>query len=222
MTSGRLDAIGAEHRAAFISETAVQALEAQFDNLVAAPGHRLTERPALAAWLANHSVTDLASRLLARPARPVRALLFDKTPDVNWSLGWHQDRTIAVVKKHEVDGFNHWNVKGGVTHVEPPFAMIERMITVRVHLDKVTLDNGALKIVWGSHDRGRIAEGDIEELVDGGEVELCLAERGDLWVYRTAILHASDAVRTPARRRVLQVDYSADVLPSPLEWCGIA
>lgn len=32
--------------------------------------------------------------LLGPEARPVRALLFDKSDSANWSLGWHQDRTI--------------------------------------------------------------------------------------------------------------------------------
>jgi hypothetical protein len=35
------------------------------------------------------------------------------------------------------------------------------------------------------------------------------------------ILHASEAARRPARRRVLQVDYAARDLPGALEWLGV-
>jgi len=38
-------------------------------------------------------VGGLASKLLAKPAFAVRALLLDKSARGNWALGWHQDRT---------------------------------------------------------------------------------------------------------------------------------
>jgi hypothetical protein len=41
-------------------------------------------------------VGAIAASIIGAAARPVRAILFDKTPATNWSLGWHQDRTIAV------------------------------------------------------------------------------------------------------------------------------
>jgi signal transduction histidine kinase len=46
----------------------------------------------------------------------------------------------------------------------------------------------------------------------------CLADAGDVWVYRTPILHASDRAANGRRRRVLQVDYSGDDLPDGLSW----
>lgn len=49
----------------------------------------------------------------------------------------------------------------------------------------------------------------------------CLAEPGDVWLYATPILHASEAAKAPLRRRVLQVDYAVDDLPGGLEWLGI-
>ena len=65
----------------------------------------------------------------------MRAILFDKTPATNWSLGWHQDRTIAVAKRADVNGFGPWTVKSGLLHVAPPFDILVRMVTLRVHLD---------------------------------------------------------------------------------------
>jgi hypothetical protein len=38
----------------------------------------------------------LAQNFLGQSSRAVRAVMFDKSPDANWALGWHQDRTIAV------------------------------------------------------------------------------------------------------------------------------
>ena len=81
--------------------------------------------------------------------------------------------------------------------------------------------NAPLLIALGSHRLGRIAEGDVEAHVRSSTIHACLAQRGDIWLYATPILHASEASAAPTRRRVLQIDYSADTLPTPLEWLGV-
>ena len=48
-----------------------------------------------------------------------------------------------------------------------------------------------------------------------------LAFARDVWLYATPILHASEAAARPLRRRVLQIDFSADALPAPLRWLGV-
>lgn len=154
-------------------------------------------------------------------ARPVRAVLFDKSASANWSLGWHQDRTICVHERREVAGFGPWTVKSGMLHVAPPFALLERMVTIRVHLDDVGHDNAPLLIAPGSHRLGLVREDGIDDAVKACGTHVCLANVGDIWVYATPILHASAAVATPRRRRVLQIDYAAFDLPGGLEWSGI-
>ncbi|WP_231635938.1 phytanoyl-CoA dioxygenase family protein [Novosphingobium sp. ST904] len=161
------------------------------------------------------------AELAGLPVRPVRAVLFDKNDRADWSLGWHQDRTIAVRAEADLPGFGPWTVKQGICHVEPPFALIEGMLTVRIHLDPVDAGNAPLLIVPGSHRLGRIAVADVDAIVARAPVFSCLADTGDVWIYRTPILHASHAARPGRRRRVLQVDYAAGDLPAPLEWLGI-
>ena len=96
------------------------------------------------------------------------------------------------------------------------------MTTVRVHFDPVDQDNAPLLVAPGSHRRGLIAERDIESVVaECGEYD-CLSEAGDVWMYATPILHASARAVRPRRRRVLQIDYSADILPGGLEWAAAA
>lgn len=185
-------------------------------------GVRLHGAPALLPIIgADSSVAGLASELLTAPAFPVRAVLFDKTPERNWSLAWHQDRTIVVRRRLDVDGFGPWTIKAGLVHVAPPMTVLWRMVTVRIHLDPVPADNAPLLIAPGSHTLGRIAEADIAVAVERYGTRACLAEAGDVWLYATPILHASDAARSATRRRVLQVDYAADALPDGLEWLGV-
>lgn len=168
------------------------------------------------------SVGRIAASVLGSEARPVRAVLFDKGPANNWSLGWHQDRTIVVRERRPVEGYGPWSVKAGLQHVAPPFELLSDMATVRVHLDPVDHDNAPLLIAPGSHRLGPVSAADtLEVALQCGPPVACLAEAGDIWLYATPILHASDVARTPRRRRVLQVDYSTRPLDGGLEWLGI-
>lgn len=51
----------------------------------------------------------LISPVLGDSAFPVRALFFDKTPDANWKVPWHQDFTIAVAQRVDAPGFEGWS-----------------------------------------------------------------------------------------------------------------
>jgi hypothetical protein len=171
--------------------------------------------------VSDGAIGAVAARALGPACFPVRAILFDKNPAANWSLGWHQDRTVVVRARREAQGFGPWTIKHGLTHVAPPTAVLEKMVTLRVHLDPVPPTNAPLLIACGTHRMGMVPESQVDDVVRDARVIGCLAERGDIWLYRTLILHASVAVGAPRRRRVLQVDYAATPLPQGLEFLGI-
>ena len=214
---------GAQRARAALSEAETAALLA----LLAKPpsdqaGVRLFGAAGLGEYLGSDGVIGaLASNLGGAATHPVRAILFDKTATANWSLGWHQDRVIAVQERIEVEGFGPWTRKQGAPHVAPPFDLLRQMITVRVHLDPVPATNAPLLHAPGSHRLGRIAEADVPAVVAQCGVATCCAESGDVWLYATPILHASERASTPARRRVLQIDYAAFDLPGGLQWLGV-
>jgi hypothetical protein len=162
-----------------------------------------------------------AASVLGDGARPVRAILFDKTAEMNWALGWHQDRTIAVKKRVAVDGFGTWSLKSGMLHVQPPFELLSGMVTLRIHIDPVPASNAPLLVAPGSHKFGQVPDTDAPEVARRYGTVACLADRGDIWLYATPILHASEAAAVPRRRRVLQVDFSSSELLGDLEWLGI-
>jgi len=166
-------------------------------------------------------VWNIAAAVLGDTARPVRAILFDKTARTNWGLPWHQDRTIVVTDRVEVDGFGPWTVKSGLLHVAPPFDVLAAMVTLRVHLDAVPDTNAPLLIAPGSHRLGQIPERELKSVVGECGTAICLADAGDIWLYSTPIVHASDAATIPAHRRVLQVDFAAGDLADGLTWLGI-
>lgn len=219
----QLETDGAEYFAAAALSAMPQLMAALQEIPAGRAGVRLAQTHGLADLLGPHgAIGAVAARLHGGKVKPVRAILFDKTADRNWGLGWHQDRTICVQARHDTPGFGPWTTKAGLTHVAPPFAYIERMITLRIHLDDVTLDNAPLLVALGSHKLGLIPVGGVDAVVVRCTRHACLARAGDIWAYATPILHASDASKQPAQRRVLQIDYSADDLPSGLEWLGVS
>ncbi|MFB0872560.1 MULTISPECIES: phytanoyl-CoA dioxygenase family protein [unclassified Sphingobium] len=214
---------GAQHIPAALDRPNLAVIETALAPLPAdQPGLRLASLPALAAMLsASGAIGRHAAAHLGPQAKAVRAILFDKNAATNWALGWHQDRTIAVRARIETPGFGPWTIKSGICHVAPPQSLLDRMLTLRVHLDPVDPGNAPLLIAPGSHRHGRIAESAVAAMVARCGTRACLAESGDIWLYATPILHASDAATNPRRRRVLQLDYSADTLPAVLEWLGV-
>ncbi|MEA1649608.1 phytanoyl-CoA dioxygenase family protein [Nitrospirillum sp. BR 11164] len=219
---------GAERHLAVLPPVEVARLAATLapnlapDIPVTRAGVRLHGIPGLDAFLGvKGPVGRLAASALGEGCRPVRAILFDKTSDTNWGLGWHQDRTIAVAARVEVPGYGPWSVKDGLTHVAPPADLLAGMVTLRVHLDPVDADNAPLLVAPGSHRLGRVAVADIADAVRRHGQAACLAEAGDVWLYATLVLHASDAAARPRRRRVLQVDYAVGELPGGLRWLGV-
>lgn len=216
----QLDPDGAQHFPAAFNAVEMNHLETLFLGLPEdRPGARLNPVPGLAE--AVRPATRIATSILGPGACPVRATLFDKSPKRNWALGWHQDRTIAVQARIDAPGFTDWTVKHGIPHTVPSFAILERMLTIRIHLDPVDPDNAPLLIAPGSHRRGPLPEVQIPDIVAELGTLSCEAERGDLWLYATPILHASARAATPSRRRVLQILYSADDLPAGLAWLGV-
>ncbi len=146
----------------------------------------------------------------------VRALLFDKTAQSNWGLRWHQDLSIAVRERAEAPGFSGWTVKAGVAHAQAPASVLERMVSLRIHLDDCGADAGPLRVIPGSHRLGRL-DGDALDDHTRGE-QVCLAKKGDVLAFKPLLLHASAASSTAAHRRVLQLECAQDELPSGLQW----
>lgn len=186
------------------------------------PGVRLSSLPALSRLLGpDGGIGSHVRPFCTDVPQPVRAVLFDKTEANNWSLAWHQERTICVRERRAVAEFGPWTIKSGLLHVAPPFALLAQMVTIRIHLDDVPPDNAPLLIAPGSHRVGLVREERIDAVVAQCGMHVCTALAGDIWIYATPILHASETAATPRRRRVLQVDYAEFDLPGGLEWSGV-
>ncbi len=178
----------------------------------------LEDLPEIRRAAEGEALMGLARGVLGHGAFAVRGLLFDKTPTANWGVPWHQDLTIAIKRRVDAPGFGPWTVKGGVPHVRPPVEVLERMVTIRLHLDDVGSENGPLLVVPGSHRQGRLDVVSSQEWLDGNRARACLVARGGVLMMRPLLLHASSPSNGPSHRRVVHLEYATGGLPFGLEW----
>jgi len=203
-----------------IDETVTSRLTALMEQLGVEHGRRniLRDFDEVRVAACSNNLRSLVTPMLGPDALVVRGLFFDKSPTANWIVDWHQDRTIAVRERRTVTGFDLWTVKAGVPHVQPPVDTLERMLTVRLHLDDTDEENGALRIIAGSHRAGFIPEDTIANWVQTHRPTTCRVSRGGALVMRPLLLHASSRSTRDGHRRVIHLEFAAASLPEGLEW----
>ena len=194
--------ITAEH--AVLGKAGVRNLEKKFVSVA-----RLAAAPAM---------VGAAVELLGGEARLVRALFFDKTPGRNWAVPWHQDRTVTLNRRAEMDGWGPWSEKDGICHVQPPCSVLDRMLAIRLHIDPCDEENGCLRVIPGSHHSGLLKPREIRRMVEASDAVPCIASAGDAIIMRPHVLHSSRRSVSPSHRRVIHLEYSDYELPSGIRW----
>lgn len=173
--------------------------------------------PAIRGLAASESVHQFVAPILGEDAFATRAVFFDKVPDANWTLGWHQDSVISVAQKKPVPGFLAWGRKAGVWQVQPPPEILARMVAVRVHLDDCGPHNGPLRVIPGSHRHGWV-EDNLDHWKQTVPEVSCHVASGGVVVMCPLTLHASSKAKAPAHRRVIHIEFANETLPGGLEW----
>ncbi|WP_254512101.1 phytanoyl-CoA dioxygenase family protein [Anatilimnocola floriformis] len=161
------------------------------------------------------SLGPLLTSVLGTEFGLVRGLFFDKPPGRSWWLPWHKDLTIAV-KDNQLPSqhFKSPTNKAGVPHVIAPMELLREMLTIRLHLDDVTLENGPLRVIPGSHHSAA-------EIDSGREPVTILARAGDALAMRPLLSHSSgdSAPETKLHRRILHLEFAkSETLPDGYAW----
>ena len=168
----------------------------------------------------SENIRSIIEPVIGKTARIVRGILFDKNPVANWKVPWHQDVVIALREKKEVPGFTAWSTKAGVVHAQPPVEILGSILAIRIHLDDTDENNGALRVIPGSHKFGVLGDDEIQKFKENNEQITCTAALGGALLMRPLLLHASSVATAPTHRRVIHLEYSALNLPDGLEWYG--
>ena len=162
-------------------------------------------------------VKGIVESTLGAEAFLAGGLYFDKHPNANWKVPWNQDSTITVREKANVTGFGPWTMKAGIQHVQaPPFVLYD-LLTLRLHLDSCEEEQGALRVIPGSHNFGRLPTESIPQFTRGSH-EICRVPKGGVLTMKPLLLRSSPASVNSGHRRVIHLDFAARALPAPLEW----
>jgi len=201
---------------ACLDELTVTRLCKQFDD-TRYPQRDLLSVPSIQELAVSRPVREIMETVLGPKCFAVRGIFFNKTRTSNWKVVWHQDLTIAVRERRDIDGFGPWTTKAGVLHVQPPARVLNGILAIRLHLDASGPDNGPLRVIPGSHREGRLSAEQIGGWHKANAVT-CIVPKGGALVMRPLLLHASSACAVPNSRRVIHIEFAAAELPQGLEW----
>ena len=174
------------------------------------------EIPETLPYIFNDNLKGIVESNFGKGYFITKSIYFDKPEKSNWFVAYHQDLTISVNKKTETANFENWTVKQNQFAVQPPKEILEDNFTIRIHLDKTTKDNGALKVINNSHSKGilRIENMDFEKEKE----TMCEVEKGGIMIMKPLLFHASNKTTNNERRRVIHIELSKQKLPEDLEW----
>lgn len=148
----------------------------------------------------------------------VQCTFFEKTRIKNWLVSLHQDLSIPVAERVDQPELLGWSEKEDTLYVQPPLAVLQDLVAVRLHIDPCGADDGPLRVVPGTHRIGTVpVEAGPALRQAHGELS-CLAAPGDAVVMHPLVLHASSKATGHSRRRVLHFLFGPPTLPHGLRW----
>nr|WP_315026611.1 phytanoyl-CoA dioxygenase family protein [uncultured Chryseobacterium sp.] len=176
----------------------------------------LKEIPEVRNLIFNENIKKVVKEIFGEKYFVVKSIYFDKPETSNWYVAYHQDLTISVDKKVELQGFGPWTTKQNQFAVQPPLNILENMYTIRIHLDDTDENNGALKVIPKSHAKGIYRPETIDWSIETETI--CNVERGGVMLMKPLTLHGSNRTTNGKKRRVIHIEFSDKELPEVLQW----
>ena len=202
---------------------------AECDQLAANLSPSLTSAAGTRALLAQRWCRELATRVrqhsaIANLIPPsyvaAQCTYFEKSQTKNWLVAMHQDIAIPVAARVDHAELHGWSEKEGILFVNAPVSLLQQLVAVRIHLDACRTSDGPLRVIPGSHLRGKIS---LQEATHRRQHEReieCVIERGGAMVLSPLLLHASSKSTGMSKRRVLHFLFGPLDLPCGLQWHG--
>jgi ectoine hydroxylase-related dioxygenase (phytanoyl-CoA dioxygenase family) len=166
------------------------------------------KHPAVAALAEEPRLLSIAREILGEKVCSSRATLFDKSPQANWLVVWHQDTALPLRERRDTPGWGPWSVKDGVAYAHAPADVLGGVLALRIHLDDSTAQNGPLRVLPATHRQGVVSDDAIEKISAQIAAVDCLVPRGGVLVMKPLLIHASSKSQLEMPRRVLHIEYA--------------
>jgi len=173
--------------------------------------------PSIKQKVFNSKLLKVIKRISPKCKKSIKSIYFDKPPSANWIVNWHQDLTINLSNRIDIDQYKNWRKKDKRFVVQPNKELLEKIFTIRIHLDNCTALNGALRVVEKSHTNGVV---DIKEWIDSAAdfETVCEVNKGGILLMKPLLFHSSKRTENQMNRRVIHVEFTDQELPIGLEW----
>jgi ectoine hydroxylase-related dioxygenase (phytanoyl-CoA dioxygenase family) len=166
---------------------------------------------AVASLAKDMQLLEVVRCILGPNACPFRATMFEKTTDANWLVVWHQDTALPLRHRQETPGWGPWSVKADVIYARAPTSVLSQVLALRVHLDDSTSRNGPLRVLPATHTLGVLSDDAIHQLAqDIAPVECCVP-RGGVVAMKPLVVHSSSKSQSGCARKVLHIEYAANL-----------
>lgn len=179
----------------------------------------LKENPEAFEIIFNDRLNTLIAEIFGAEFFVVKSIYFDKPEASNWFVAYHQDLTISVDKKIEIEGFGPWTTKQDQYAVQPPLDILQDNFTIRIHLDNANEENGALKVIPKSHLKGIYRPETIDWSTE--TENSCSVNKGGIMFMKPLLLHSSGRATNNKKRRVIHIEFSRSSLPANLNWAEL-
>jgi len=172
--------------------------------------------PEVLPLILNQKLIEIIDQITESEFFISKSIYFDKPSESNWFVAFHQDLSISVENKIESNDYSNWTFKHGVYGVQPPIKTLNDTITLRIHLDDTTSENGALKIIPKSHQHG-IIRTDSKKW-ETTNPYTCEVKSGGVMLMKPLTLHASNRTTNNKRRRVIHIELNKHDLSNSINW----
>lgn len=176
----------------------------------------LKEIPEVKKLIFTYNFKTIIKNLLGDDFFVVKSIYFDKPEKSNWFVSYHQDLTISVNKKVDLPNYSPWTVRQNYFAVQPPLEILKSIYTIRIHLDDTDENNGALKVIPGSHLKGVYRPETVDWTKEHETV--CNVPKGSIMLMRPLLLHSSRRTTNNTQRRVIHLEFSNLDLAPELQW----
>ncbi|TXF78984.1 phytanoyl-CoA dioxygenase family protein [Chryseobacterium sp.] len=176
----------------------------------------LKEVPAVFDLIFTDGLRKLVKEMMGERFFVVKSIYFDKPEASNWYVPYHQDLTISVDRKLQLENFGPWTTKQNQFAVQPPTSLLENITTIRIHLDDTNENNGALRVIPRSHLKKIYRPENINWETETKTI--CRVQQGGIMLMKPLTLHSSSRTTNNKKRRVIHIEFSDRELPSELQW----
>lgn len=164
--------------------------------------------PTISSLALGQRLQTLAETALGERATPYRATLFEKSKESNWLVVWHQDTALPLEKRFISSEWGPWSKKHGIIYAHAPTWALNKIVTLRIQLDSSAQNDGPLRVIPGSHQKGVLTDSDIHFITQHEPSVECLVPQGGVLVMKPLIIHASSKSHGSTPRRVLHIEYA--------------